>query len=135
MKHSIMFMDESVNLIESFKWMFRDEPYHLFVFDNPDDALDVVELVEFAVVVADQTMPGMCGIDFLKEVNKRSSNTIGIITTVFMGFVAEYNSMNLNYVYRFVKKPWDSIELKEIVKRAIANYEANREASRQASLV
>ena len=52
MKYSIMFVDESVVVLESFRWVFKGEPYYLFTFDNPLDALGVIETVEFTVAVA-----------------------------------------------------------------------------------
>ncbi len=71
MKSNIMFVDDSISVLESLRWIFMDEPYYLFAFDSPLDALSVIKSLEFAVVVADQSMPEMAGIEFLEKVKQR----------------------------------------------------------------
>ena len=68
MKHSIMFVDDSVVVLESLRWIFKDEPYYLFTFDNPLDALSAINTMEFAVAVAERTMSKMDGLEFIKRV-------------------------------------------------------------------
>jgi DNA-binding NtrC family response regulator len=78
MKPNIMFVDDSISVLESLRWIFMDESYHIF-FDGPLKALSAIEAKEFAVVVADQSMPEMAGIEFLKKVKQRSPDTVGMI--------------------------------------------------------
>ncbi len=66
MKPYIMFVDDSFSVHKSIKWIFRDEPYYLFAFASPLDALSVIDSQEFSVVVADQSMVEMDGIEFFK---------------------------------------------------------------------
>jgi DNA-binding NtrC family response regulator len=79
MKSNIMFVDDSISVLKSLRWIFMDEPYYLFAFDSLLDALSVIKSLEFAVVVADQSMPEMAGIEFLKKVKQRSPDTVGMI--------------------------------------------------------
>jgi len=67
MKSNIMFVDDSIIVLKSLRWIFMDEPYHFFAFDNPLEALSAIEAKEFAVVVTDQSMSEMDGIKFLKK--------------------------------------------------------------------
>ena len=79
MKPNIMFVDDSLSVREALQWLFKDEPYYLFGFNNPLDALSVIKSLEWAVVVADRSMEKMDGLEFLKKVRSHSPHTVGII--------------------------------------------------------
>ena len=124
MKPNIMIVDNSTSVLESLKWVFMEEPYYLFAFDSPLDALSVIKSLEFAVVVADQSMNEMAGIEFLEKVKQRSPDTKGII---MYGFVEPDTASNpINHI--FIKKPLDINEIKQVVAIAIARYEINVES-------
>jgi len=115
MKSNIMFVDDSISVLKSLKWIFMDEHYHIFLFDSPFKALSAIDSKEFAVVVADQSMSEMGGIEFLEKVKQRSPDTTGII---MYGFVEpETASKPINH--RFIKKPLDNNKIKQAVKEAI----------------
>ncbi len=125
MKPNIMFVDDSSSMLVSLKWMFKDEHYHVFLLDNPLNALNVTKSLEWAVVVADQYMQNMDGLEFLKRFQAQSPYTIGIIMTGYDEIKETLDTLNCGCVCRFVKKPLDSIEIKQVVKTAIADYETN----------
>jgi len=56
MRYCIILVDDSISVLESLKWIFMDEPYDLFAFESPLDALRMMESSEIAVIVADQSM-------------------------------------------------------------------------------
>ena len=62
--HKIMCVDDEPGILQALKWVFADEPYELFLFQSPLDALDALKIHEFAVVLSDLNMPGMIGIEF-----------------------------------------------------------------------
>ena len=124
MKFNIMFVDDSISVLKSLRWIFMDEPYHVFAFDSPFEALSAIEAKEFAVVVADQSMNEMAGIEFLKKIKQKSPDTKGMI---MYGFVEPETASNpINYI--FIKKPLEINEIKQAVAIAIACYEINVES-------
>ncbi len=131
MKSNIMFVDDSISVLESLKWIFMDEPYHIFLFDGPLKALSAIEAKEFAVVVADQSMPEMTGIEFLENVKQRSPDTVGMIMSGFVETETVSNAVNRGVVNRFIQKPLDINEIKQAVAIAIARYEINVESRRE----
>jgi DNA-binding NtrC family response regulator len=131
MKPNLMFVDDSISVLESLKWIFMDQPYHIFLFDNPLKALKEIDSEEFAVVVADQSMPEMAGIEFLKKVKQRSPDTVGIIMSRFVEPEIASNVMNRGAVSRFIEKPLDINEIKQAVAIALARYEINVESRRE----
>ncbi len=128
MKPNIMVVDDSYSVLESIKWVFMDEPYYLFSFASPIDALSVINSLKFSVVVADQSMTEMDGIDFFKKAKQKAPNTIGIIMTSHLDFDEALNALDTGLIYRCIKKPWNDLGLKKAVKMAVAHYEINTEA-------
>ena len=132
MKFNIMFVDDSISVLESPQWMFKDEPYYVFSFDNHLDALNVIKTLEWAVVVADQFVQSMDGLEFLKRVQAQSPHTMGIIMTSFDEMKEATDTLDPGRVYRFIKKPLNHIEIKQAVKAAIAVYETKTGFKRHA---
>jgi DNA-binding NtrC family response regulator len=129
-----MIVDESVSVLESLKWMFKDEPYYLFVFDHPDDALNIIKTVEFAVVVAEHSVKKMDGIEFLKRVREKSPHTVRIIMTGYTEFKEALDVVYPGCVFRYVKKPLDNSEFRQVVALAASQYELSTGIHRQAAL-
>ena len=125
MKFNVMFVDDSMSFLESLQWLLKDEPYYLFTFDNPLDALKVIRTLEWAVVVADRSIQKMDGLEFLKRVRADSPHTMGIIMNDDNEITGESDSSYSECVYRCVKKPLQKNEIKQAVKMAIAYYETN----------
>ena len=125
MKFNVMIVDGSMSVLESLQWLLMDEPYYLFTFDNPLDALKVLRSLEWAVVVADRSIPKMDGLEFLKRVRADSPHTMGIIMTDDNEIPRELDGSYSKCVYRCVKKPLNKNEIKQAVEMAIAYYESN----------
>lgn len=125
MKHSILFIDDSISVLESLKWIFIDEPYYLFASNSSFEALSMIGSLEIAVVVADQSMQEMDVLDFLKNVSVKSPYTMVIIMTGYSGTKETFDSIYSGSIYRFIKKPLDYNEIKQAVNSAIAEYEKN----------
>jgi DNA-binding NtrC family response regulator len=125
MKKSVMFFDDSASVIESLRWVFMDEPYYLFAYEDPLEALSIINTLEFAVVVAEHSMKKMDGIELLKKIKNKSPCTMGIIMSGYTEFKQALNIIYPGCVYRYVKKPLNSHEIRHAVKSAITLYETN----------
>lgn len=125
MKFNIMFVYDSISVLQSLQGIFKDEPYLLFAFNNPFDALRVIKTLEWAVVVVERSMRKMGGLDFLKRVKANSPQTLGIIMTGNHEIKYALDTLYPGCVYRFVTKPLDNNEIKQAVKTAIKDYEKN----------
>jgi len=131
MKSNIMFVDDSMSVLESLRLIFMDEPYHVFAFDSPLEVLSSIEAKEFAVVVADQSMPDMTGIESLEKVKNRSPDTEGMIMSGYVESETVSNAINRGVVNRFIEKPLDINEIKQAVAIALTRYEINVENRRE----
>ncbi|MGB5893790.1 MAG: response regulator [Ignavibacteriaceae bacterium] len=130
MKYNIMFVDDAISVLLSLKWMFEDEPYHVFLSNSPLNALNVTKTLEWAVVVVDQSIQNMDCLEFLKRFQAQSPYTMGIIMTGYNEIKETLDTLNHGCVCRFVKKSLDNNEIKQVVKTAIADYETNTRIKR-----
>ena len=93
-------------------------------------ALDELERIDPAVIVSDQRMPGMSGIEFLKRAKERRPDTVGILLTAYADLAVLIDAVNSGAVDRYVQKPWDSKELTVILRQAISSFATVRENRR-----
>ncbi len=99
------------------------------------DALDLMSELrkdgeELAVVIADQIMPGMKGVDLLEEVNKRSPHTGKILLTGQAGLDAVINAINRAELNQYIPKPWDEANLRLAVENLLRSYRLSMENQR-----
>ena len=125
-----MFVDDSISVLASLRLIFMDEPYHVFAFNSPHEALCAIEGKEFAVVVAEQNMTEMDGIEFLNKVKQRSPDTEGIIMYGFVKSKTASGAITNRNIYQFIKKPLDINEIKQAVAVVLDGYEINVENRR-----
>ena len=84
---------------------------------------------EVAVIISDQRMPEMKGTEFLSKTVPQFPDTVRIILTGFTDVEDLVEAINSGQVYRYLTKPWDSTELKQVVQRATETYELLKQRS------
>jgi DNA-binding NtrC family response regulator len=134
MKKKIMFVANSAGVLESVKWIFKGKPYTIFAFNDPFKALVSLYVTEFAVVVADQSMQEMDGLEFIKTVRERSSDTVAIMLYAFIEPEIVDEAMNQDDVFLFVKKPIDNDKITQAVEMALVHYQMTIESRRLLAL-
>jgi len=126
MKPKIMFVNDSINVLDSLKRFFKDAAYQFFGFNDPFKALDKMKEAEFAVVVADQNMSRIDVIEFLKKANQSSPNTVRIVMTSCFDLHKASDALGNGLIYHFTKKPWNDLGLKQTVEMAITHYKMRK---------
>lgn len=122
MQSNILFIDDDSAVLDALKWTFADEPYECFTCKTAREALSLIAEMDFAVVVSDQRMPEMSGIDFLEEIKHQRPATIRILMTAYQEMNLILNAVNKGHIYNLIFKPWDEVELKSIIKTAVEDY-------------
>jgi DNA-binding NtrC family response regulator len=95
--------------------------------NSGDEALALAKQHDIAVIVTDQRMPKMTGLELLKAARELRPDATGIIVTAFTDVDVLIEAINLGRIYRYVTKPWDSKELRGILTHAIERFELRRE--------
>ena len=113
----VLFVDDEKRILKSMKALFRSG-FQVHLADNGAEALDIVRDNEIDVIVSDQRMPQMTGIEVLRSVKERSPATMRILLTGYSDLSAIIQSINEGEVYRFINKPWANDELRATVADA-----------------
>lgn len=114
----ILIVDDEEAILETMTFTFMDL-YEVLTTSDPTQALGIMEEnAPIAVVITDQRMPGMTGVELLREIYERHPETIRIILTGFADSEATIQAINDGHIYGYVNKPWEPDELKALVRRA-----------------
>jgi DNA-binding NtrC family response regulator len=131
-KARLLFVDDEERIINLLRMMFRAE-YEVYTATSGQQALEIIATHRIDVLVSDQRMPGMTGIELLSEVRKRSPATMRILLTGYSDLTAIVGSVNDGEVFRFINKPWDHDEIKAIIGVAAEAACATAEVAVQAA--
>ena len=123
--------DETANL-RLLERLFRDS-YEVFTASSGAEGLELLAVHDVALIISDQRMPGMPGIDFLKQAADLRPQTVRIMLTGYTDAGTLVEAINSGVVYKYVTKPWVNEELAASVKRALQHYETMK-AQRQLQL-
>ena len=124
---SLLFVDDEERIVNQLRIIFRQK-YNVYTATSGQEALHVLQGQAIDVVISDQRMPEMQGIELLSEVRKRSPSTMRMLLTGYSDLAAIVGSVNDGEVFRFINKPWDHNEIQNIVADAVAAGEAARDA-------
>ncbi|MGB0127977.1 MAG: response regulator [Rhodocyclaceae bacterium] len=113
----LLFVDDEQGIVNILRAMFRHD-YEVHIATDPREALNLVRQMHFHVVVSDQRMPDMTGVELLSKVRDVSPNSMRILLTGYSDLAAMVGSINSGEVYRFISKPWDQNELKATILEA-----------------
>lgn len=119
MGREILFVDDEKNILNSLTRLFRNERYKIFTALSGEQGLKIIEENEISLVVSDQMMPGMTGLDFLAKIKDLSPDTIRIMLTGHADLNATIAAINKGEVYRFITKPWNEDELLLTIRQSL----------------
>jgi len=119
---TVLFVDDEPMILRSIERLFLDSPHRILTTDDVDEALEIVGREPVAVVVSDQRMPKMQGIELLEKIKAVSPDTIKILLTGYADLQTAIRAINSGEVYRFIQKPWDDSGLACLVHEALERF-------------
>ena len=125
-KHSILCVDDEVDNVEALERLFRRN-FNVLKATSAAQGLDLLAKHPVTVIISDQRMPQMTGVEFLQESLKTHPNAIRILLTGYTDIDSVIAAINSGQIYRYVTKPWDPVDLANAVDRAIERYEIGEE--------
>ncbi|MDD4977332.1 MAG: protein kinase [Gallionella sp.] len=117
-KARILVVDDDERILSALKSMFRQR-YHVFVTTDGNKALDFLRRYQMHVIISDQRMPIMLGVDLLRQSREISPRSVRILLTGYSDLASIVGSINDGEVYRFINKPWDDQALQTLVSEAV----------------
>jgi len=128
-KFPILVVDDESDNLDAFRFTFG-KIFTLHLASGAEEALNLARAHDMAVVVTDQRMPRMTGLELLRAVRDIRPDAVGIIVTAFTDVDVLIESISLGRIYRYITKPWDSKELRGILMHAVERFHLVRENRR-----
>ncbi|MFC2115783.1 adenylate/guanylate cyclase domain-containing protein [Bacteroidota bacterium] len=116
-KFSLLYVDDEEHNLISFAATFRKE-YKVFTANTGEEGLKILRNNDIKLVITDQRMPGMTGIQFLEKLIPEFPDTIRMILTGFSDIGVIIDAINSGRVFRYITKPWDENELRMTIENA-----------------
>ncbi|NNE56276.1 MAG: response regulator, partial [Flavobacteriales bacterium] len=120
-KITILYLDDEENNLNSFKAAFRRD-YNIFTTTTAQEAVKVLSDHTVHVVISDQKMPNISGVEFFELIVQDFPDPIRMLLTGYADIEAVIDAINKGQVYRYIGKPWNETELKMNIENAYEVY-------------
>ena len=128
MNHRVVLcVDDEVNILHSLKRLLRKEPYRLLTATSGEDGLQLLRKEIAQLVISDQRMPGMTGVEFLQKVKEMYPDTVRVVISGYASAGVIVEAINKGEIYRFMPKPWIDEELKIAIQQCFEHYDLLRQ--------
>ncbi|MFY0606000.1 MAG: histidine kinase [Cyclobacteriaceae bacterium] len=118
----ILYVDDEKGNIDYFRSVFRKE-YEILTAYSGDEAMEIlIENQDIKVILTDQRMPKMTGVEFLKKSLSVSRECVRILVTGYADMETVVNAVNEGHIFYYIAKPWTFEEMRLVVNRAVETY-------------
>lgn len=122
MTETVLFVDDEENILRALNRAFLDSDFQVLSASSGSEALDRINGESVAVVVSDNHMPGMTGVELLSTVKTRSPDTVRVLMTGQADLQTAIDAINRGEVFRFLVKPWDDEGLRHTVEDGVNRF-------------
>lgn len=119
----LLLVDDEVNVLEALTRVLRPEKYRILRTTHPSEAFDILATHPVSVIISDQRMPEMDGIELLRKVKKLYPNTVRIMLTGYADQKITADAINDGVLYKFILKPWEEGQLLADIKEAFKHHD------------
>lgn len=120
-KIKVLFVDDELHNLEAFKATFRRD-FDVQVCISVAEALELLAKEEIHVILSDQRMPDITGVEFFEQIVEKYPDCIRILITGYADIGIVVDAVNKGKIYQYVQKPWDNLLLKGIIEKAYQEY-------------
>jgi len=120
----ILFVDDEANILKALQRLFIEEDdYEIFTACGGAEGLEVVrENPDLALIISDQRMPEMSGVEFLAASREIAPQALRIVLTGYADIDAAMDAINKGGAYRYISKPWDDDNLRAVVREGVEKF-------------
>ena len=121
-RHTILVVDDEPDVVKSVKDLLRLD-YRVLGTTRADEAIEILAREEVHIVMSDQRMPEMTGVELLHKVRGQHPDAVRLLFTGYADIRAVIDAINKGNVYRYISKPWDPDELASVIREACERYD------------
>lgn len=124
-RFKLLYVDDEIDNLSVFKAAFNKE-FDVVTMESPIQAKELCETVKFEIIVVDQRMPELTGIEFLSQIKDTQKESVKILLTGYSEYQVAIDAINKCKVFYYCTKPWKKNDLKVVLLKAIDFFELNR---------
>jgi len=130
LQHTVLFVDDEINILKAIQRLLRNEPLQVLCASRAQEALGLLAQHACQVVVTDQRMPEMSGVDLLSSVRERHPDIVRMMLTGYTEMTIAVDAINRGEIFRLITKPWNDEELKATIRQACDHHDLKQEIRR-----
>lgn len=123
-QHTLLIVDDEPNILSALLRVVADEGYRVLTAGNALEGLELLARNVVQVILSDQRMPTMSGIEFLGRVKALYPDTVRMVLSGYAELETVVEAVNEGAIYKFLTKPWRAGQLREHIRDAFQYHEA-----------
>jgi response regulator RpfG family c-di-GMP phosphodiesterase len=127
---TLLLVDDELNIVSALKRALRRDGYSILTANSAEEGLSLLADHKVGVIISDQHMPRMTGVDFLRKVKTLYPKTLRIVLSGYTELESVTSAINEGAIYKFLTKPWDDELLRNNIREAFEYYEMEQENQR-----
>jgi response regulator RpfG family c-di-GMP phosphodiesterase len=132
----VLLVDDEKNILQSLNRLLLDEDFEVLTANSGESGLEILEEnPDIGLIVSDQRMPGLTGVDFLERAKEMSPDTLRILLTGHEDINASIKAINKGGAHRYITKPWKDGEFLQVIREAAQKYSLIKENKRLTEIV
>jgi response regulator RpfG family c-di-GMP phosphodiesterase len=121
-KYTLLVVDDEPDVCDSVYDLLRRQ-YHVLKAKSAAEGAKMMQEHEVHIVMTDQRMPQITGVDLLKTVRAKHPRAVRMLFTGYADLESIIAAINQGHIFQFLKKPWRAEELEAAVREAVVEYE------------
>jgi response regulator RpfG family c-di-GMP phosphodiesterase len=126
--HTVLIIDDEKDNLEALQRLLRND-FQVTVCLSPLEALKIIQKQEFSVLVSDQRMPEMTGVDFFEKARVVAPNSTRVLLTGYTDLESVILAINKGHIYHYISKPWEPEDFKLSLLKACEHYQLKKEVT------
>ena len=129
-ERTLLLLDDEENILTSLTRLLRRDGYKILRATHALAAMDLLAQNRVGVIISDQRMPEMSGVEFLRRVKRLYPDTVRMVLSGYTDLKSVTDAINEGAVYKFLTKPWDDDLLRANIQEAFQRYELAQDNQR-----
>ncbi len=123
---NVLYIDDELHNLTSFRACFR-RIFNIFTASSADEGREIIELHDIQVILSDQRMPKVTGIEFFESIKEIHPDPIRILITGYTDINAVIEAINRGQVYKYLTKPWNEEDVRIYIEKAYEVYRLRKD--------
>ena len=128
-ERTLLLVDDEPSIAAALQRLLRRDGYRILTATSAGEGMELLALNEVQVILSDQRMPEISGIEFLSRVNEMYPDTIRMVLSGYTDLASVTEAINRGAIYKFLTKPWDNEALRQHIREAFMSYEVKKDRS------